>query len=318
MAIHRDSLGTLGGERVKGKGNNATANLLPTLPTLPTLPLPMTEPLQIGIDIGGTKMLMVAVGKDGIQARQQIDTGKQFSGRDAEMAIDRFVRSLMPVQSIGIAIPGLVDASGMTIACDVLPQLVGWQPASIFSSLCPVCVLNDAEAALVRVVADVSPKSVAIVVMVGTGIGSAISVDGRVLRGANGWAGELGSIPLDLTGVTLDSLASGAAIAQEIDVSIPIIRGMVARSNMPIPEIVDRAGSALGLGLATLINLFNPEAIVLSGGTLRYRGYLDAALASAQSFALPDLWAACNISVSPHEGDLVALGAAHAALSVRE
>jgi glucokinase len=273
----------------------------------------MTNLLQVGIDIGGTKMLMVAVGRDGIQARQQIDTGKQFSGRDAEIEIDRFVRSLMPVQSMGIAIPGLVDASGMTIACDVLPQLVGWQPAATFSSLCPVYVLNDAEAALVRVVADVAPKSVAIVVMVGTGIGAAISVNGHILRGANGWAGELGSIPIDPTGATLDELASGAAIVQEMGAGTPLIMGMVAKGNTPTLDSIDRAGSALGLGLATLINLFNPEAIVLSGGTLRYQGYLDAALVSAQRCALPDLWAACNTSVSPHGGDLVALGAAHAA-----
>jgi glucokinase len=271
----------------------------------------MTEPIQIGIDIGGTKMLMVAVDKDGIRSREQIATGKQFSGRDAEIAIDRFVSTCTPCQSIGIAIPGLVDASGMTIACDVLPQLVGWQPAATFQPLCPVCVLNDAEAALVRVVADVKPKSVAIVVMVGTGIGAAISVDGRVLRGANGWAGELGSIPLG-EGRTLDELASGAAIVEELGISAAVVEGMAAGGNIPTLDEIDRAGSSLGLGLATLINLFNPEAIVLSGGTLRYRGYLAAALASTQRSALPDLWAACTISVSPHGGDLVALGAAHA------
>jgi glucokinase len=272
----------------------------------------MTEPLQIGIDIGGTKMLMVAVGKDGIQARQQIATGQQFSGRDAEIAIDRFVRSCSTCQSIGIAIPGLVDASGMTIACDVLPQLVGWRPAVTCQFPFPICVLNDAEAALVRVVADVSPKSVAIVVMVGTGIGAAISVDGRVFRGVNGWAGELGSIPIDLTGATLDAQASGAAILARLGLDFDRLQLAIAARDPIVLETIDRAGAALGLGLATLIALFNPEAIVLSGGTLRYPGYLDAALANTQNFALPDLWAACDISVSPHGGDLVALGAAHA------
>ena len=255
---------------------------------------------------------MVAVGKDGIQARQQIATGKQFSGLDAEIAIDRFIRSCAPCQSIGIAIPGLVDASGMTIACDVLPQLVGWKPAVTFQSLCPVCVLNDAEAALVRVVAEIHPKSVAIVVMAGTGIGAAIAVDGRVLRGANGWAGELGSIPTDRTGATLDSQASGASTLARLGMDTDKLQLAIDDRNPNVLETIDRAGSALGLGLATLINLFNPEAIVLSGGTLHYRGYLDATLASAQRYALPDLWTACTISISPHGGNLVALGAAHA------
>ncbi len=274
----------------------------------------MTEQLQIGIDIGGTKMLMVVVGKDGIQARQQISTGKQFSGRDAEIAIEEFVRSIpIPCHSIGIAIPGLVDASGITIACDVLPHLVGWAPSVVFQSICPVCVLNDAEAALVRVVADLQPKSVAIVVMVGTGIGAAISVDGRILRGANGWAGELGSIPIASNGATLDSQASGAAILQQLGLDADRLQSLIAAKDPIVLETIDRAGSALGLGLATLINLFNPEALELSGGTLRYRGYLDAALASAQQCTLPDLWAACTVRVSPHGGDLVALGAAHSA-----
>jgi glucokinase len=274
----------------------------------------MTEQLQIGIDIGGTKMLMVAVGKDGIQARQQIPTGKQFAGRDAEIAIAEFMRSIpISCQSIGIAIPGLVDASGMTIACDVLPQLVGWAPSSALQAICSVRVLNDAEAALVRVVADLQPKSVAIVIMVGTGIGAAISVDGRVLRGANGWAGELGSIPIASNGAKLDSQASGAAILQQLGLDADRLQLLIASKDPTVIETIDRAGSALGLGLATLINLFNPEAIVLSGGTLRYRGYLTAAIQSAQRHALPDLWATCNLQQSPHGGDLVVLGAAHSA-----
>jgi glucokinase len=273
----------------------------------------MTEQLQIGIDIGGTKMLMVAVGKDGIQARQQISTGEQFAGSDAETAIAEFVRSLTPYQSIGIAVPGLVDDRGITIACDVLPQLVGWAPSPALQAICPVRVLNDAEAALVRVVADLQPKSVAIVVMVGTGIGAAISVDGRVLRGANGWAGELGSIPIASNGATLDSQASGAAILHQLGLDADRLPSLIAAKDPTVLETLDRAGSALGLGLATLINLFNPEAIVLAGGTLRWQGYLTAAMQSAQRHALPDLWATCNLQQSPHGGELVALGAAHSA-----
>jgi glucokinase len=269
----------------------------------------MTDNIQVGIDIGGTKMLAIARDKE-IQARSQITTGKDFSAADAQTEIDRFIQTLsISPDSIGIAVPGLVDRQGTVIACDVLPQLVGWQPSIAFSSICTVNVLNDAEAALVQVVSDLQPQTVAAVVMVGTGIGAAIYANGVILRGANGWAGELGSIPLG-DGKTLDDLASGAAILAELGFSIPVMNGLISGGNITTLDAIESAGSALGMGLATLINLLNPEAIVLAGGTFRWQGYREAAIQSAKRHSLPDLWAVCRIQTSPHGGDLVVLGAA--------
>jgi glucokinase len=267
----------------------------------------MTTPIQVGIDIGGTKMLAIARSTD-IHARSHITTGKDFAAADAQTAIEQFIQTLStPPDSIGIAVPGLVDRSGAVIACDVLPQLVGWQPAIAFASICPVHVFNDAEAALMQVVGDLQPQAVAAVVMVGTGIGAAIYAHGMVLRGANGWAGELGSIPIE--GKTLDAQASGAAILQELGIDIDRLSDLVATGDSRAFQAIERAGSKFGLGLATLINLLNPEAIVLAGGTLRWQGYLEAALQSVERNSLPDLRSACRIEVSPHGGDLVALGA---------
>jgi glucokinase len=270
----------------------------------------MTDYLRVGIDIGGTKMLALAIDRD-IQTRSQITTGRDFSAADAQAAIEQFIQTLStPPQSIGIAIPGLVDRQGVVITCDVLPQLVGWQPSIAFSSICPVTVLNDAEAALMQVVKDLKPQTVAAVVMVGTGIGSAIWVNGMVLQGARGWAGELGIIPIGMDGKTLDAQASGAAILQQLEIDANQLSSLVAANDRSVLQAIDCAGSALGMGLATLINILNPEAVVLAGGTLRWQGYLDAALQSAQQYTLPDLWTACRIQASPHGGDLVALGAA--------
>ncbi|PSB44055.1 ROK family protein [Chamaesiphon polymorphus] len=272
----------------------------------------MTTPIQVGIDIGGTKMLAIARSSD-IHARSQITTGKDFSADDAQKAIDRFIHTLStPPDSIGIAVPGLVDPHGVVIACDVLPQLVGWQPAIALASICKVNVLNDAEAALMQVVSNIQPQAVAAVVMVGTGIGAAIYAHGMVLRGANGWAGELGSIPIE--GKTLDAQASGAAILQELGVDIDRLSDLVAAGDSRALQAIEQAGSKFGLGLATLINLLNPEAIVLAGGTLRWQGYLEAALESVERHSLDDLRAVCSIEVSPHGGDLVALGATRSIL----
>jgi glucokinase len=272
----------------------------------------MTTLIHVGIDIGGTKMLAIARSTD-IHTRSQITTGKDFSAADAQKAIAQFIQTLStPPDSIGIAVPGLVDLHGVVIACDVLPQLVGWQPAIALASICQVNVLNDAEAALMQVVSDLQPQAVAAVVMVGTGIGAAIYAHGMVLRGANGWAGELGSIPIE--GKTLDAQASGAAILQELGVDVERLSDLVAMGDSPALQTIERAGSKFGLGLATLINLLNPESIVLAGGTLRWQGYLEAALQSVEWHSLPDLRSVCRIEVSPHGGDLVALGASRSIL----
>jgi glucokinase len=269
----------------------------------------MTNRIQVGIDIGGTKMLAIARDSE-IQARSQITTCRDFSAADAEAEIDRFIQTLStPPRSIGIAIPGLVDRQGTVIACDVLPQLVGWQPSLAFSAICPIDVLNDAEAALRQVVSDLKPQTVAAVVMVGTGIGAAIYVNGMVLQGANGWAGELGSIPMGIEGKTLDAQASGAAILQQLGIDVDRLSTLIVAKDRSVIRAIEQAGSVLGMGLATLINLLNPESIVLAGGTLRWQGYLEAAIRSAERYSLPDLWAGCQVQPSPHGGDLVALGA---------
>lgn len=108
--------------------------------------------IKVGIDIGGTKMLLIANGA-GISQRDRLDTGKDFSGDDALIAITKWLDKLPNYPtSMGIAIPGLVSPSGEVVACDVLPQLQGWFPAAELK--CAVRVLNDAEAGLHQAIAQ--------------------------------------------------------------------------------------------------------------------------------------------------------------------
>lgn len=150
--------------------------------------------------------------------------------------------------------------------------------------------------------------------MVGTGIGAAFQTNGAILRGARSWAGELGSIPMG-KGMTLDMQASGAAILQNLRVDAEKLVDLVERGDCAALNSIWEAGEALGLGIATVINLLNPELVVLGGGTLRWQGYLKAALTSAQKHALPDLWDVCRIDTRVDDPDLVARGAMYAASS---
>jgi glucokinase len=142
--------------------------------------------MKIGIDIGGTKMLLITYNEK-IVERSQLNTGANFSPSEAEIAISNFIQKLPePPTSIGIAIPGLVSRDGQVIACDVLPKICGWFPSARFSKICPVRVLNDAEAALFEVIHGLEANVTAAVIMVGTGIGAGFYANGQVLRGTSG------------------------------------------------------------------------------------------------------------------------------------
>ena len=150
--------------------------------------------MPIGFDLGGTKLLMVADGPAG-RVVERVPTGMAFDGRALSVAVESFLEAHGDAASVGLAIPGLVGPGPFVQACDVLPGIVGWRPPAALTSM-RFAMINDAAAALAEECHDAPADVTAAVVMVGTGIGAAILVEGRAFGGANGWAGELGSIPI--------------------------------------------------------------------------------------------------------------------------
>jgi glucokinase len=271
----------------------------------------ITNGPRVGIDAGGTKLLLVAQWPDR-RLVHRLPTGIEFSAPRLEAAVRSFIGTLgaTPVL-VGVAVPGLVGRDGRVVACDTLPGLVGWGAEGSLAAGCPVRVVNDAEAALREELHDLPAGATAGVVMVGTGIGAAFVVGGRLLQGACGWAGELGSIPMagQQAVKTLDELASGAALLKECGVSPESLRARAAAGDESILDSVRRAGRALGLGLAAVIDLLNPSVLALGGGVLDYAGYLEAAEDAARHHSLPDLWRVCALR-RVRAGELVAaLGA---------
>lgn len=271
--------------------------------------------VRIGVDLGGTKMLLLAMAAEE-RGVEKIPTGPNFTVDSAEQAIRGFVNRYQGLAtSVGIAIPGLVDEDGRVVACDVVPLIKGWAPASSLRLPMKTAVLNDAEAALIQELKTLKDCSSAGVVLVGSGIGAAFLVDGRVLRGTRRWAGELGSIPLsvDQKYMTLDSLASGAAILRRAGEPFEILLAKAQRGDPGVLSVFEQCGAALGAGLASIINLLNPAVLVIGGGTLRWPGYASAAIESARALSLPPLWESCSVRESSYGEHLVALGAALAA-----
>jgi glucokinase len=268
----------------------------------------MTQDATIGVDLGGTKLLMVS----GDQ-QLRIQTGTSFSAIDLERHIREFIQRLDGIpRGIGIAIPGLVDDTGFIQACDVLPEIVGWNPMEAMADVgCPVRVINDVNAALAEEFHDAPPTLTAGIIMVGTAVGAAFLVNGLPLVGTNGWAGELGYIPILLNGEVkrLDELAGGAFIAKRVGLDAQVLAERAQVGNESVLLAIQEGGYALGLAIAIIINLFNPAKIALGGGTLELKGYEESVYRAAKQFSLPELWRSCSLTKVKTGDAVVALGA---------
>lgn len=266
----------------------------------------------VGVDLGGTKLL--------IRYRDQWvrrETGVGFGIAELTRALREFLDDQSePPASLGIAVPGLVE-SGMTVAaCDVLPRLVGWNAEQALDGRVARCSLvNDAKAALHATTFDLPPGSTAITVMVGTAVGCGIMVDGSPLRGASGWAGELGYWPVRAGAqwARLDEVAGGGYIAARLGIDGQQLACRVAQGDPAALALVEQGGQALGGALAGALNLLNPHQLSVGGGTLRLDGYWSAALAVFQAQSLPAMLSACKVRRVDDIKDLVAIGAARMA-----
>lgn len=270
------------------------------------------ESSQVGIDIGGTKLLLIAG-----EHQVRIPTGPAADPTMLEAAIrGELSRLRLRPSLIGIAIPGLVDADGRVEMSGVLPRLAGWRPADALADLgCPVHALNDAEAALVEEAHALPPGATAGIVMAGTAIGAAFRVEGVPLRGARGWAGELGYLPLATAGGVqrLDDLAGGRFIAARLGTDGAGLQQRAQQGDEAALAAIREGGTALGLALAGLVNLLNPHLLVLGGGTMALPGYEAALREAVARHALPPLLASCEMRKAAGGPLVVALGALRAA-----
>ncbi len=267
--------------------------------------------MHVGVDIGGTKLLLLAEHKGG-QSMHTIKTGPNFGSEEIEAALLSFLKDLnASAASVGFGIPGLVDGNGTVLASDVLPKLANWSPKKSQVLECPISVLNDAEAALVEAASFFNQDATVVVIGVGTGIGSAIKLGSRSIRSINPLAAELGYIAISTTeGVkTLDQLAAGAAIRAKLQLSPEEIHSRLSLKEETTLAAIKEAGAAFGLGLATVINLFCPTGIALYGGVLSYNCYLDEALENAKTHSLPESLKNCTFKVLDDPETVVARGA---------
>ncbi len=247
------------------------------------------------------------------------------------------------IAGVGISAPGPLDpARGVVLDA---PNLVGWHNVPLASIVAeklgvPTILENDAAAACYGEYRFGAGKGFRHIVYVtlGTGIGGGIIIDGRLYRGASGAAGEVGHVIIVDDGPhcncgnrgCVEALASGPAIAREAKAALdaassPILAELTGnepptaelvqeaalRGDAVSREIIERAGRYLGLGLAGLLNCFNPEALILGGGLVGLGDlYLEPARRAAREGAFAQIVADVTISVAKSGERAGALGAA--------
>lgn len=260
------------------------------------------------IDLGGTKILSLVLDERGAVRSEDLRPTDAADGPDA--VLKRMSDSLQAalqnagggtLRAAGLAVPGPVDTVRGVVA--QAPNLPGWRNVPVGKRLhellgCPIVVENDANAAAwgeFTAGAGAGCRHM-IFLTISTGIGAGLILDGRLYRGANGAAGELGHVPLLPDGPIcgchargcLETLASGTAIARDAKEAVadgeapllerlaggePVTAALVneaaEQGERVAIDIIDRAARYLGSGLVAFVNIFNPDVIVLGGGTAK-------------------------------------------------
>jgi glucokinase len=260
----------------------------------------------IGIDAGGTKLLGGVVDQ-GLVVHHRVH--RTWRGSDRAETLDIFVEAVEEVRAaapdvvaVGFGIPALVEwETGVARWSTHLPLAdVSFRDLMSERLGLPVVVDNDANAALLAEARFGAARDLshAVLVALGTGIGSGLLLDGRVYRGTRGFAPEIGHMVVDLHGPEcqgacpgrgcLEVLASGSRIGRDgIEAALArpesalgrraaenreITGGMVTelahQGDPAAREVLAEVGRRLGYGLVGVVNVFNPQVVVLGGGAL--------------------------------------------------
>lgn len=291
----------------------------------------------LGIDIGGTEVKIGMASGDGkISVLDSIsfdkDPVKLFENIArivGEAGIDSYAVA-------GVAVAGDVDRGKGVVRFS--PNL-GWKNlplANIVRKILrrPVIVENDANAAAVGAWSlDCAERYGDMVcITMGTGIGGGIIVGGQLYRGAQGTAGEIGHLTYEPRGIKCscgnrgcferylgrDAIVSrfrdisGSGIAPgSSDITPEIIHKLSLRGNRGAVETWRQTGLILGVLLADIVNIFNPAAIVITGGISRAsRFFLPVAIREMKVRAFDCPAAEVRVSVSKNAAVLGVAGAA--------
>jgi glucokinase len=306
-------------------------------------------PAIVGVDVGGTT---TAVGVVTCAGDVIADESAPTRGGASGDPLDTIVASIRRVTreaeryaigALGVAVPGPIDTARGRIGEPVnnVPELAGRPLAQELTAQVglPVFLDNDVNAlALGELMFGVGRGARSIVVLAaGTGFGAGIVLDGRLVRGAAGFGGELGHAPVRFDGPRcwcggrgcLALYASGRGIADAARaragggdptmLTAPDVFRAAARGDAVAASVVDEACQAIGAMIGTVVNGLNPEVVVVTGGVARSLVPLEARIrAAAGEYAFAPALAATRVVIVAGDKRVGVRGAAALALYERD
>lgn len=262
--------------------------------------------MYCGFDIGGTKVLGLAVRPDDLVT--PVALRRDATTADSERLIETITESVAALETdcstafsaVGIGIAGLVDADGVLRYSPNIDGVVDLDVRSLLRDKLrrPVIVENDATAAVwaeSRHGAGRGSRHIVLMAL-GTGLGTGFLFDGRLHRGWNGFAGESGHMTIDLSGpehltgargpweyyasgTGLGRLARQAATRGSFDSvvaaagSLSAVRGehvhsLIAAGDAEALAVLDEFCRYVATGVANLVHVLDPEVVIVGGGLI--------------------------------------------------
>ena len=255
----------------------------------------------LGVDIGGTSIKWSVLRGDSVEASGSIATPRIDHHAVLRAVADLAHEVSQDLAGIGVAVPGTVDT--VRRRSMLVPNLPGdWHDFAFASELeqltgLRVAFLNDARAFAWAEHTSGSAKGVpnAVFITLGTGVGGAIALGGRILIGELDSIGEMGHVPVDPRGELcicggrgcLETIASGSAIVGRLARTVamaqsPVLRKLTGQGTLPLSarlvaeaarlgdpwakDAFDRAGDALGQAAGTIGLLLQLDVVVIGGG----------------------------------------------------
>lgn len=305
----------------------------------------------IGIDIGGTSIKIGFLDINGdIIKKWSIETNKENNGSEILNDIWASIKSTLStaelndeVVGIGVGAPGFIDdESGLVYKA----VNIGWEDFDLKVKLqeishLPVFVGNDANMATLgenwRGAGNNSDNL--IVVTLGTGVGGGIIVNGEVLNGVNGTAGEIGHISVDPDGLLcncgkkgcLETIVSGTGIKNKAlqviesnpasdlasfyysngEITAKDVFSLAKNGSVLSENIIKEITDILGNTLAIVATVINPSKILIGGGLSKAgKPLLDAVRISFKKYALPRIYDSCSLEMAELGNDAGIIGAA--------
>ncbi len=256
--------------------------------------------LRAGLDVGGTKTAALIVDEAGYPLGQATRPTEADSSQNLVTGICATIdealrdadRSMSDLVAAGVGIPGQVDPTNGTVRLAVNLNLS--EPYPLRDALqealgIPVALENDVRTAAwgaYHWAGHGAPLNNLAYLSVGTGIAAGLILDGRLYRGANGMAGEIGHIPLDVAGPRcvcgsygcLEALAAGPAIATAAATKLAFngrpcttheVYALADAGQPAAVAVIERAAGYLARAVYLLVMTYDVEKVVLGGGVTR-------------------------------------------------